>query len=365
MMLILTGCPDGEEPKSQGNKMQVKGIDKGAAKEFMDNYMRYVLRGDNVAQKSFYGEKIRNEITNVPTVTNPRPVGYKLEEGQNKQKNMEITAHIYSASAGSPYYSDDTYKYTIMAEKGKMLIDKIKKDKTIEIYEHNNVLYKREGDKVQGEPILTLDDMPLFTTPKSGGEQKFVVPKTEFGPCALSPDSKTTLISTSGDNHSFIASVKKKETEEAISMQGGKGSQGGGGGKAGQQQGGGGGEQQGGQQQQQGKENISLKPIDLYFNTRINSITFSPDGKMTAVEYIPASGLSRIKLYKGEEGEPVETDIDKHFRQDRFSISKIYFVSEDKLMFTVQPIATATPEEQTLRGDWTYDIKGNKVKQVK
>jgi hypothetical protein len=153
-------------------------------------------------------------------------------------------------------------------------------------------------------------------------------------------------------------------------MQGGAGgggsSKGGGGGKGGQQEGGQG-EQQGGQQQQQqqGKSNISLKPIDLYFNTKINSIIFSPEGKMMAVEFVPTSGLSRVKLYKGEEGEPVEADIDKHFREDRFSITKIYFVSEDKLMFTVEPIATATPEEQTLRGDWTYDIKGNKVKQVK
>lgn len=348
--------------------MQVKGIDKDAAKEFMDNYMRYVLRGDNIAQKSFYGEKIRNEISNVPTVTNPHPVGYKLEEGKGQQKNMELTAHIYSASTGSPYYSDDTFKYTILAEKGKMLIDKIKKDKTIEIYEQNNVLYRREGDKVQGEPILTLDDMPLFTTPKGGGEQKFTVPKTDFGPCALSPDGKTTLISTSGDNHSFIASVMKKEAEETMSMQGGPGgggSKGGGGGKGGQQGGGQGEQQEGQQQQQQGKSNISLKPIDIYFNTKINSIIFSPDGKMMAFEFVPASGLSRVKLYKGEEGEPVETDIDKHFREDRFSITKIYFVSEDKLMFTVEPIAAATPEEQTLRGDWTYDIKGDKVKQVK
>jgi hypothetical protein len=150
-----------------------------------------------------------------------------------------------------------------------------------------------------------------------------------------------------------------------MSMQGGQGgggSKGGGGGKGGQPSQGEG-EQQGGQQQ--GKSNVSLKPIDLYFNTKINSIILSPDGKMMAVEFIPASGLNRVKLYKGEEGEPVDADIDKHFREDRFSITKIYFVSEDKLMFTVEPIAAATPEEQTLRGDWTYDIKGNKVKQVK
>lgn len=363
MMLLYTGCPGGEEPKSDDNKTQVKKIDKKAAKEFMDNYMRYMLSGNNAALKSFYSDEIKEKISSAPEIKNPSPVGFKLEEGENKEENMEFTAHIYNAATDTPYYSDDTYKYTIKVNEGKMLIDKIEKDKSTEIFIKEDTLYKREGDKVKGEPVLTLDDLPLFSAPKGASEGKYNVPRDAFGPCAIAPDDKGFIISSSGGGNSFIATVKMKESKEAINLQGGDG------GKQGQGAGGqGGGTQQGGKgqaQQEQTKTNISLKPIDLYLNTKIIGISFAPNGKMIAVEVIPPGGLTRVNLYKGEKWEQVKADIDKHFMKGRFAIKKPYFVENNKMVFTVEPIKDATSEEQTLKGEWFYDIKGDKVNQIK
>lgn len=360
MVLLFTGCPDEEKPKSDDNKTQVKKIDKKAAKEFMDNYMRYMLSGNNVALKSFYSDEIKEKTGSMPEITNPSPVGFKLEEGENKDEEMEFTAHIYSAASDTPYYSDDTYKYSIKIEGGKMLIDKIKKDKSTEIFAKGNVLYKRDGDKVKGEGVLTLDDLPMFSTPKGGSEGKYNVPRDAFGPCAIAPDDKGYIISSSGKDNSFIATVKMKESMETIKLQGGEG------GKQGAGSGGqGAGGQQGGQGQEQTKSNISLKPVDLYLNTKITGISFAPDGKLIAVEIVPPGGLKRVNIYKGEEWDQVKADIDKHFMKGRFAIKKPYFVENNKMVFTVEPISDATPEEQTLKGEWFYDVKGDKVNQIK
>lgn len=360
MMLLCTGCPGGEEePKSDDNKTQVKKIDKNAAKEFMDNYMRYMLSGNNVALKSFYSSEIKEKTNSTPEIKNPSPVGFKLEGGENKEEIMEFTAHIYSASTDSPYYSDDTYKYTIKVNDGKMLIDKIEKDKSTEIFTKGSVLYKREGDKVQGEAVLTLDDLPMFSAPRRASEGKYRVPRDEFGPCAITPDGKGFIISSSGEGNSFIAIVKMKEEEEAINLQGGEGEKKQGGGGQGAQ-----GEQQGGQQEKS-KSNISLKSIDLYLSTKITGISFAPNGKMIAVEAVPSGGLTRVSIYKGEEWEQVKTDIDKHFMKNRFAVKKPYFVEDNKMIFTVDPIKDATAEEQTLKGEWVYDVKADKINQIK
>ncbi|MDF2674497.1 MAG: hypothetical protein K0R09_2765 [Clostridiales bacterium] len=361
-MLLATGCPGGETPKSNDNKTEVKKIDEDAAKEFMDNYMRYKLSGNNLALNSFYSDEIKEKTSSVPETRNPGPVGFKLEEGEAKEEKLEFKAHIYSASTETPYFSDDTYKYTIKLEKGKMMIDKIEKEKSIELFSKENTIYKREGDKVEGEPVITLEDLPLFTTPKGAGEGKYNVPRSSFGPCAISPNSKSFIVSSSGEDNGFIADIKMKDSEEAVSLQGGEGDK--------QKQGGGGQQAGGSQTEGQGQPkksnaNISLKPIDLYLNTKITGISFAPNGKMLAVEIIPPGGLTRVNLYKGENWEQIKSDIDKHFVKDRFSVKNPYFVEDSKMVFTVEPIKDATSEEQTLKGEWVYDVKGDKVVQIK
>lgn len=361
IMLLCTGCPGGEKQKSNDNKTEVKRIDKDAAKEFMDNYMRYMLSGNSVAIKSFYSDEIKEKTGSIPSATNPSPVGFKLEKGESKKENIEFTAHLYSASTETSYYADDTYKYTIKLKDGKMLIDKIEKKKSIEMFSKGNTIYKKEGDKVEGEPIVSLDDMPLFAAPKGAGEAKYNVPRSSFGPCAIAPDNKSFIVSSSGDDNSFIASIKMKDSEETVNIQTAQGDKqnkdGGGQESAGKQS-----EDQG--QQQQSKANITLNPIDLYINTKITGISFAPDGKLVVVEIVPPGGLTRVNIYKGGEWEPVKTDIDRHFKKGRFSIKKPYFVEENKMLFIVEPIKDATLEEQTQKGEWFYDIKGDKISQV-
>ena len=239
-MFVFTGCSDKKVQKSDVNKINVMRTDVKAAKVFMNNYMRYVMKKNNGALRSFYGTTVKNRITDIPTSGNPHPIGYSMNEGEEKENKAEFTIRIYSGNTGLPYFSDDEYKYTVAMVKGKMLIDDIMKGKTLELYEKDKQLYKREGDKLNGTPLLSLKDLPKYAVPKESASpgQKFSTPNKSFGPCAISPDGKTIVIS-SFDKNSFIGILNEEESTETVSYTGKKpsgGSQGGSQGGGGQNQ---------------------------------------------------------------------------------------------------------------------------------
>lgn len=363
LMFVFSGCPGGEEEKEKDkdNKMEVKGIETKAAKEFMDNYMRYLLRGDDTAAKSFYSSKVKESIkSDTPKVPEPHPVGYKIEGGESKKDKREMKATIYSSYTGAPYFSEDSFKYTLILEKGRLLIDKIEKEKSIEVFAKKNILYKREGDKVEGDKLLTTDELPYFATSKSAAEQKFQVSKDSFGPCAIASDGKKIVITTVGSN-SLIAIAEMEESEEAVALEGGD-KQGGG-----QGEGGGGGGAQGGEQPggAQKKPKIKITPVDLYFKNKINVVNFSPDGKKFIVEFTSPDGMSRMLMYDSGKGDIVKTPIDKQFKEGSFSVKNSYFISDDEIVFNVEPGKDTTSEEKMLKGEWILDIKKQKLKQGK
>jgi hypothetical protein len=374
LMIIASGCPGPERDKPQDDdsgKKEVMNIDMKAAKEFMDNYMRYVLKRDIGAMKSFYSSKIKSEIRDVPQIENPHPIAYKLEEGENKEKNAEFKAHIYNGYTGEPYFSDDTFKYTVTMDNGRMVIDKIEKESSIEIFKKGKALYKREGDKAKGQYAISIQDLPYYVVPKGAlsPEQKFPAPREEFGPCALSPDGKSMVITSTGPQ-TLLAMVKWEENEEqsAMSQQGKeKNGQGGGDSKEEKDSKEDQGKEEKGNEEQQNiekQQNPTVKPIDFYFDGKVNMINFSPDGNMFLVEQTMTSGLKQVLVYQSETGEPINLSIYNLFKKDTFSIVNPYFKSENQMVFTVIPINGATREEQKLKGDYILDIKSQKLIQI-
>lgn len=361
-MFIFSGCPDKEETNEGDNKVNVMKVDVKSARVLMENYMRYLMKRNSDAMRSFYGANTRMKIKETPAVKDPHPIGYSLNEGESKNKTAVFKAHIFSGSSNLPYFSDDEFTYTVVLEGGKMVIDNIEKGKTVELYENGASIYKREGDKVKGDILVALKDLPNYVISKESSliEQKFILPKQAFGPCALSPDGKTAII-TSYDNNSFIGAIEEG-SKETMAQQGGK-SQGQGGGKGGQS----GGSQQGGGQEEKGgetKSNMKLKTIDFYFDCMVNSINFSPDGDMFVVEYTPKKGMHQIAVYKGSTGEQVRLESNKQFNRNRFEMTRPYFSSPDELVFTLIPAKNSTPEEARFKGDWKLNIKKGEIKQI-
>ncbi|SKA95328.1 hypothetical protein SAMN05443428_1187 [Caloramator quimbayensis] len=400
ILIFTTGCPGNEKKKSnESNKVEVNKsenkIDKNAASAFINNYLAYVLKGDFDGMKSFYNDEVKSQIKSIPVSSSSRPVGYKidtddsgLEESQNEGKSAAFKVHLFNSGQDIPYFSDDLYKYTVELKNNKMVISKIEKEKSTEIYEKNKVLYKREGDKIKGEKILSLSEMPDFISLSNTlyPGQKIPLPKDGFGPCAISPDGKNILITTKGTlktagasggsikndvTYAFIAILSMKEDEQQ-SIQQNKNTKDskqvikleGGGDEKNKEESSGNEESKTGAEGQE-KEKVqlpSIKTLDLYVEAKIKTAAFSPDGKFIIVEYIPPSGLNRIKMYKVQEREIVELIVDRQFLPDRFGIVSPAFISFEELSFKVVPSKDATSEEQKYEGIWKMDIKEQKLK---
>ena len=380
MLFTLCGCPDKSKSNQDNDKVEVKNkIDKKAAKEFMDNYLRTVTVGDINTLNSFYSSDMKSEMKSQINVANPHITGFKIEtegdtggssgedeEGggsENQEKNkkedtIEYTVHIFNAYAGFPYSSDDSVLYTIKMENKKMVIDKKKIQKTVDIYSLNNALYKRSEGKVKGEYVISIKDMPEFAIPQSTLplEVKFSVPRDAFGPCVLAPDGNSIAVSSIGAN-SFAAIVKieekgKSTSEESKATIGGdKGS------TVGENK-------ESGKTGEESELNATLKSVDLYIESKINNFAFSPDGKTLAVETIPVKGNNKIYLYKAKEQEIINAGIDKQFKPDRFKVMNPCFISENELEFKVSAVKSATSDELRYNGFWIFNIKTKKFKQI-
>lgn len=359
-LFLFQGCSSGKKQNDDKNKMEVKNdqkIDITAAKSFMDNYMKYLLKKNTSAVKSFYTVKLKESLKDVPLEKEPHAVGYKIEKGEMKEKKIEYTAHIYNAYSYRPYFSDDMFKYTIVLEDGNMKIESISKEKSVEIYEKNGAVIKKD-DKGKEESLLGLSDLPEFITSEESNllEQKFEVPKGKLGPLAMSPDGKTYII-TSMDKNTFICTVKKEEEKQTFTE----------GGAEDKQKPGGGGKKKGTEKEkpeEEGKKKtITIKPVDFYFECKVNIICFSNLGKFFAVEYVPKSSINHIFIYDSN-GKKVKTEIENRFPVDKFYITSPVFTSNEEICFSLKAIESATDEEKKLNGEWVYNLKTKKLSQV-
>lgn len=382
LLFTLCGCPDKNKSNQDNDKVEVKNkIDKKTAKEFMDNYLRTAAAGDISTLNSFYSSNMKSEMKPEIKVSNPHITGYKIEtegdtggdeeggdsENQEKNKNedtVEYKVHIFNAFTGFPYSSDDSVSYTIKMENKKMVIDKKKIEKTVDIYSLNNALYKRSEGKVKGEYVISIKDMPEFAIPQSTLplEAKFSVPRDNFGPCVMAPDGNSIAVSSNGVN-SFAAIVKVEEkgksaSEDSKATIGGD-KEGGTGGNSG-----GGENKETSKASEESKLNATLNPVDLYIECKINNFAFSPDGKTLAVETIPHNGNNKVYLYKTKEQEIINAGIDKQFKPDRFKIINPCFLSENELEFKVSAVKSATSDELRYNGFWIFNIKTKKFKQI-
>lgn len=354
-IFFLAGCPDKNE-KSDTNKTEVKSdkLDKKSAEEFLNNYMFHAMQRDINAMISYYSPKLRENYKELPKQENPRPVAYKIEkEGFNED---EFTVHIFSSYYNFPYFSEDVIKYKIITKDSKLMIDEIKKDKSTEYFAKGNILYKKEDEKSKAEAIISLEDLPNFTSAQNmlTPEQKFKVPKKRFGPCASSPEGGMIVIS-SIDKDSFLGMVKLEEETFKVSQGGGQGQQEG---QAAQQA------QQEGQQEEEKRE-VKIKSIDYFLGKVINLIAFSPDGKRFLVEIEDEKGKKEIKAYNSEDGSSIDMPLNSQFKGDVFSLRDPFFISEKEFAFSVDVKANATDEEKRLKGDWIFDIENKKFRQIK
>ena len=217
LMFFVLGCPD--KPESKGDneeKTKVKRIETKSAGLLMENYMRFLMIGNHGAMKSFYSVGLKKKLQIKASSEEVLPAGYSIGEADMTMEKANYKVNIYNSSRKEAYFSDDEFKYVVKYEGNKLVIDDIQKQKSTELYKEGNELFQRKEEEIKGSKIISLQDLPNYISAKeaSAAEQKFPMPKKDFGPCALSPDGKVIVFSST-DKSSFIGILNENEEASA------------------------------------------------------------------------------------------------------------------------------------------------------
>ena len=92
-------------------------------------------------------------------------------------------------------------------------------------------------------------------------------------------------------------------------------------------------------------------------NSEIDDFIFSKEDDNLAVNFRDQNGLSRLNIYKAEDGKAVDTKFNEIFKPEIYNIKAQYF-DDDKVIFDVFK-SDSTTDETT--GKYSLDLKSNEM----
>lgn len=305
-----------EQGGTTGQGGQNEKPDKNEGKKVVEGYLQALILRDTNKIKSFYSSGLKQSCGNFTPSTEPHPVGYKLDNLDEKEGKLEGKAKIFSVIDNVPYFSADESSITVVKEKGSYLIDKIEKSKSTEVIEKDKALFMKQGEDIKGREIVKLDDLPRFAAPQgSTPDIKYSIGRDNFGPIALDPDGKVLALSTVGTYPSLMT------------------------------------------MDEEGKK---FKSLDLYTEGKVRSLIWSSDGKSIAA-LMSGRGGNFLNIYDIEKGKRIDDPMRSAFKSDVYSIQNPYWISEGALVFNVMGVSKLTPDQQKQVGSYKFDIKNNSL----
>lgn len=321
LVLNISSCskrkaapPSGmENEKGTEEKKDEDKPDKNEGKKLLDQYLRALVLRDTGKMSSFYSESLKQQTVNFSSQPDPHPNGFILDTVNEKEGKLEAKAKLLSVYTGQPYFSSDENAYTIIKEKGSYVIDKIEGGKGTEIVEKDGALFMKEGGDVKGKEIVKLNELPGYMTPQGAApDQKYSVGRDRFGPIAGDGEGKKIAMTTIGTYPSLmVMDIKEKK----------------------------------------------VKPLDLFFNLTVLSMSWSQDGSYIAVEVSNSKGLKSLFVYDAEKGKRIDDPVENIANPEKYSINTPYWISDSELVFNVTAAAGLTADEQKAAGSYKMDAK--------
>lgn len=305
-----------EQGGTTGQGGQNEKPDKNEGKKVVEGYLQALILKNTGKVKSFYSTALKQSSGNFTPSTEPHPIGYKIDNLDEKEGKLEGKATIFSVIDNVPYFSSDESSITVIKEKGSYVIDKIEKTKSAEVIEKDKALFMKQGEDIKGKEIVKLDDLPRFAAPQgSTPDIKYPIGRDNFGPIALDPDGKVLALSTTGTNPALMT------------------------------------------MDEEGKK---FKSLDLYLEGKVRSLIWSGDGKSIAA-LMSGKGGNFLNIYDVEKGKKIDDPIKNAFRSDIYAIQNPYWISEGALVFNVMGVSKLTSDQQKQVGSYKFDIKNNSL----
>jgi len=111
-----------------------------------------------IARDDDYAKSLMKEPPEILTISNPHPVGYRITDEGTENGNSYVDAEVYWSYTANPYYQVIKSRYYLTAGASGYIIDSIKEDSTIEVYEREGSVYIAQRD--DKEEIFKESDIP-------------------------------------------------------------------------------------------------------------------------------------------------------------------------------------------------------------
>lgn len=341
---VLISCSNANESKEE--VLDLFDVFKG--KDLATDYLINIRNGDiNGATEICDKELVDSTINLSEGVSNI--TGFQLDK---TVASSEFAYYIFNVIRDSNIEpKSDLEQYTIKVNRNgdNYIIGEIKSKSQRELYIKNNAI-RIIGDKGgKSSLVISLNNIPKDTYLSKNKMMlyKEKVPNNNFGKVVLGFTGKKVAISTIDDKNSYICIAYIDDTlmnggTDVVDLNSDSQSS-----------------QIGGEIQDAFEKPVASKVIsvDLINNSEIDDFIFSKEDDNLAVNFRDQNGLSRLNIYKAEDGKAVDTKFNEIFKPEIYNIKAQYF-DDDKVIFDVFK-SDSTTDETT--GKYSLDLKSNEM----
>lgn len=346
---ILTGCSKVEDK----DDVAINLFDMQKANNIVKDYLNNVISGNLDAANNLLSEELVSSNKNTGEGVS-KIISFKSDESIEGSNYAYFIYNIVRSSDVEPKSDLENITFKIKKQHNEYKIDEIKSKSEKEIYTKGNGLRVIGEEGGKSSLIISLSNLPKDTYLKDNNIMlyKDIVPKQSFGKVCLSFTGKRIAITTTDNKDSYICIAY---IDEALMTSAQPGNEGGNSGAS------------------LGTENIDVledaleKPIaqklvtiDLLKDSEVTKFVFSEEEDILQVNYNNKYNKERVRLYKSDNGELIQTELDTMFPQEKYNISNGKF-EEDVFKFKV---TTSEGQQEALSGEYILDLENLEINKL-
>lgn len=349
IILTLTSCSKIENK----NDVVINLFDMQRANNIAKDYLNNIISGDFNAASNLLSEDLLKSNNNISEGVS-KIISFKSDESIEGNNYGYFIYNIVRSSEVEPKSDLENITFKVKKQNNEYKIDEIKSKSEKEIYTNGTGLRVIGEDGGKSSLIVTLNNLPkdAYLRDNKIMLYKDIVPKDEFGKICLSFTGKRIAITTTNNKDSYICIAYIDEALMASAQPGG---------------------QSGGSGANIDTSNIDTledvleKPIaqkivdvDLLKDSKIDKLVFSEKEDLLQVTYNNKYNKDRIRIYKGDDGSLVQTELDSMFPEDKYNLTNGKF-DEEVFKFKV---TTFEGEEDELSGEYILDLRNLEINKL-
>lgn len=298
-LLLLSACAS--EPEEQ-----IVHFSTEEGKQIVTQFLTAVVKGDKIGAEKDLSTNAKAAYSQL--AEGFKGAGFIILEANELNAGAEYHGKLFENEESIPYHA--TYDFLVTMEKiqGDYVISKLSVKKEL-------VIKLKDGSLIADEngtetALLSLNDVPAQASPKAAPEKLIAVDKKAFGPIALSADKRILLFAVNG-LHGFLGSYNLDSRE--------------------------------------------ITTQDIYSESKITRINWSPDGNLYGVEKLNPTSHKEVIIYDAMAENIYPFPGGDIFKDPKFSISRPLFL-ENNFYFHVK-----ADKNKTVSGWWVYNFNKRKL----